>query len=293
MVDPRHAVNLTIYHEVQPRFVAVGLVNQDSGDLHGDAYFVLRGLILPVECASSSPFARFDCDNPEQNATSNVIAQHLVTVDSRFGPYGSCNVAAHDQYECHCTDAQRKPVPCGSAVGRVGVIERESEHKPLPSWEAWQWWRLNLAYKTGGHWFSTVSAGQCGHERGPCGTNCTWSLQRTPRIIVAGCLEQRVAQALRAFNPPCYASCADPTNSTAPCVVDCYMQALLGVGGSSRKIDPDKEGMPLHLVTDAWERAFASNDPELGGCPDAPRAPLPSAWPLSWGGRLSSQHSTQ
>ena len=88
----------------------------------GDAYFVLRGLMLPVECKSKSWMAHFDCDNPEQNSTSNVVSQNIVTVDSRFGPYGSCNADKSGQYECDCGKRQA----CGAPVGHVDVASRES-----------------------------------------------------------------------------------------------------------------------------------------------------------------------
>merc|ERR1712185_18285 len=88
-VPPQFATNLTLYREGSPA-LPLDLINQDTGDVLGDAYFVLRGLMLPVECKSKSWMAHFDCDNPEQNSTSNVVSQNIVTVDSRFGPYGSC-----------------------------------------------------------------------------------------------------------------------------------------------------------------------------------------------------------
>ena len=82
-IDPAHKQTLTLYHETQPEFQALGLKNQDTGDLFGDLYFVLRSVALPVECSSKNPLAKFDCDNPEQNETAtNVISQNIVDVVS-------------------------------------------------------------------------------------------------------------------------------------------------------------------------------------------------------------------
>jgi len=282
-VDPRHAVNLTLFHEHSPQYT-LGLVNQDTGNARGDAYFVLRGLMLPVECASHVPFARFDCNNPEQNSTDNVISQHLVQFDSRWGPYGSCNMKSPGNYSCECGDGWHH-TPCGAAVGRAEVAKRESRYPLGPTAEDWQYWRDNLATKLGGSWFSTVEAGKCsgtGSGTGANGGGCTWQLLASPRTIVAKCLEQRVAQAVASYQPACFEACPQPTNASTACVVRCYMATILGPDGGRRTIDPS-EGMPISIVTEAWQAAFA--DPEAGGCPEASSGGAEPAWPLAWGRR--------
>ena len=76
--------------------------------------------MLPIECESRDPEATFDCDNPEQNGTNvNVVSQHLVTVDSRYGDYGRCNDRER-AYHCTCGSSLR-PRPCGPAVGMAEV----------------------------------------------------------------------------------------------------------------------------------------------------------------------------
>eukprot|EP00662_Eupelagonemidae_sp_cell21_P055925 gene55925-63768_t len=129
-VDPAYAVNVTLYHEYQPRYARLALRDQDSGDLAGDAYFVLRSFLLPVECASGSPAARSDCDNPEQNNTAtNVVSQMRVVADSRWGPYGECNVAG-GVYSCVCRDGRARPHPCNASVGRTDVAARRPGDVP-------------------------------------------------------------------------------------------------------------------------------------------------------------------
>ena len=34
-IDPAYAVNITVYHEYQPQYESLGLVDQDTGDLRG------------------------------------------------------------------------------------------------------------------------------------------------------------------------------------------------------------------------------------------------------------------
>ena len=99
--------------------------------------------------------------------------------------------------------------------------------------------------------------------------SCTWKLEETTRKIVADCLETRVTGALRKAKPACFQGCAQPNNSSSPCVVECYMSAILGAGGGSRLI-AQGEGIDPQLIVEAWESAFDSSDPAKGGCPDAP-----------------------
>ena len=262
MPDPAYAINLTLFHEYPPQFEQLGLVNQDTGDLRGDAYFALRGFMLPVECASSDPLAHFDCDNPEQNASDiNVVSQHLVTADSRFGPYGACN-EQDGKYTCVCNHGR----PCGAAVGNADVYTREPA--PPAGSEDWRWWRVNLARKTGGNWYSTHAAGEC-TESGPGGgaAGCTWKVVENARRITSRCLLGRVATAVASQNATCFNLCAQPTNLSSVCWVDCFMATALGPAGGERLIDGDKEGVNIGVLIAAWQGAFAAV--ASGGCPDA------------------------
>ena len=281
-IDPGHKINLTLYREGSVAAESLGLVNQDTGDLLGDAYFVLRGLMLPVECKSKNPLAHFDCDNPEQNATTNIVSQHVVAVDSRFGEYGSCNANKSGVYECFCGDFHSQK-PCGPKVGYTDVATRESKHgHPRPGSEAWIFWRANLAIKTGGSWYSTTAAGQCAERAAEA--PCTWRVLTTTRQIVAGCLETRIAQVIQAYSPSCFDACPQPHNASTACVVDCYYMNLLGNKGGRAIIKPS-DGMPRSLVEDAWSKAFASADPAQGGCPDAHAPESAGPWPLAWSRR--------
>jgi len=277
-IDPAHRTPLTLYHEHQAE-ISVGLANQDTGDIGGDAYFVLRGLLLPIECADPHA-SKFDCNNPEENSTHNVVSQHSVAVDNRYGEYASCNEdPATGKYSCVCGQWPHVK-PCNKpAVGRVDVAQRESRYPIAPGSADWHFWRTNLAIKTGGYWYSTLPAGMCPQGGAADASSCTWKLLNTSRVIVAGCLETRVAEAVQKYDTTCFAGCAQPHNASSPCVARCYMQTILGPSGGERKINAT-EGMPLPLLEQAWSGAFASTDPTRGGCPDAGEDG--ADYPMSW-----------
>ena len=288
-IDPSHRTTLTLFHEYQPKFASAGLINQDTGDIDGDAYFVLRGLLLPIECANKSKhYPTFDCDNPEQNSTLNIVSQHTVAVDDRFGTYAPCDVDKKTgNYSCQCGGFFHH-TPCKPPVGKVDVAKREVGHRIPPGSPDWMFWRTNLALKTGGTWYSTTSVGEC-KEDDDDNAPCTWKLVSTKRRIVAACLEERIAVAIQAYEPKCFGSCAQPKNASTPCVARCYMETLLGPDGGSKIVNGTSEGMPKHLIEEAWEKAFETDAPAKGGCPEAPPPAAPQSamgvveeWPYSW-----------
>lgn len=266
-IDPAHAANLTLYHEFEPRYESLGLANQDTGNVRGDAYFVLRSLILPVECALGNHGPSYDCGNGEANSTLNIVTRNTVTVDARFGKYASCNVGATGY---HCSPAGE----ASTAVGQVDVKARELSHgQPRKGSPEWSWWRLNLAVKMGtpepAYWYSTVAESDC--AAAGAGPDCTWQLVATTRRIVAKCLETRVTDAVRKQDPGCFSACPQPQNASSACVVNCYMGAILGPAGGTRLVG-QYDGVNSQLVVGAWEAAFDSTNPAQGGCPDAPAA---------------------
>jgi hypothetical protein len=257
---PPNAAKLTLYHEFPAQYQSVSLANQNTGDLNGDAYFVLRGFMLPVECMSKDPEAAFDCKNPEQNASStNLISKSVVAVDQDYGEYGECN-AVLGQYHCRCGPFT-KMHPCNASVGRADVSTRYDGVRP-PA-EDWKWWRVNLAKKIGGYWYSTIKDGECSADASAA---CTWKVLSKVRTITSRCLLNHVASAVAAYNASCFLSCPQPTNTSSPCWARCLMSAVLGPDGGSRAILPG-EGMPLQSITGSFEGAFAAVD--AGGCPDA------------------------
>jgi len=259
--------NITVYHEYASAFEYLGLANQNTGDLRGDAFFVLRSLLLPLECTASVPRAHFDCSNPEENGTStNVVSEHIVMVNTPFGTYARCNEdVAHQSYSCDCGD-HPSPIPCTSAaVGRADVRSRYNGHAPAPGDPCWAFWRLNLALKTGGTWYSTLEAGEC---RADLARPCFWRVLRNGRRIRALCLVSRVRGAIEAHNRTCFEACAQPRNASTPCYIGCAMSTLLGAAAATRAVHADEgQGMPFGVIESVWRAAFSP--PASGGCPDA------------------------
>jgi hypothetical protein len=263
---------------------------------------VLRSVSLPVECASSSPLARFDCANPEQNNTAtNVISQNTVDVDGRWGDYGACNVNETSKtYTCACRSSNASShvsMPCNASVGRSTIYDREEPPAGgVGHGEDWQWWRVNLARKMGGSaaggaWFSTTSSGECRPAAAPAAPAapaagggagaaaaaavpqqpCHWSLTATTRTIASSCLLTRVGDAVVAHSPACFDGCgAQAANQSSACYVGCFMGSVLGPAGG-RELINETDGIPLAVVSGAWGDAFAP--PTSGGCPDLGGAP--------------------
>jgi len=90
--DPQHAENITIYHVNSDSF-GVAPLNMDVANLPGDAFFDLRSLVSPLECANGQHSS--DCTNPEVTAKDLVITKLVLTVDNRFGSYAFCNVCVN------------------------------------------------------------------------------------------------------------------------------------------------------------------------------------------------------
>ena len=128
----------------------------------------------------------------------------------------------------------------------------------------WKWWRVNLANKLGGAWYSTLPQGEC---NGTAGVPCTWNLTRTVRRIASRCVFARVTAAVVSANATCFGACPQPANLSSACCSECAMRTVLGPRGSSQVIGP-ADGMPNGAILDAWDAAFASDDPARGGCPD-------------------------
>ena len=63
-------------------------------------------------------------------------------------------------------------------------------------------------------------------------------------------------------NAPCFAACpGGASNTTSPCYLTCYAEAVNG--------NPDKgvKQMPKEQITDPWVTAQKEDDPAKGGCP--------------------------
>lgn len=108
-IDPKHAVNLTLYH-VHPRSVGAVPVDMDLGDVDGDLFFYLGEFLLPIECSTKAFFSEFDCTNFERVDPNLIISEVMLEVDSRWTNYSACNY-------CNGTDPfSGKSCPIGTYV---------------------------------------------------------------------------------------------------------------------------------------------------------------------------------
>ena len=105
----------------------------------------------------------------------------VVAVDQDYGEYGECN-AVLGQYQCRCGPFT-KMHPCNASVGRADVSTRYDGVRP-PA-EDWKWWRVNLAKKIGGYWYSTIKDGECSAD---ASSTCTWKVLSEVRTITSRCL---------------------------------------------------------------------------------------------------------
>jgi len=77
-INPEYAFNVTVYHEYPKEYFNANelLVEQNSGDLNGDLYFILRSFLLPLECQPwVDDIKKFDCKNREQTEVDNLVSK--------------------------------------------------------------------------------------------------------------------------------------------------------------------------------------------------------------------------
>jgi hypothetical protein len=92
-------------------------------------------------------------------------------------------------------------------------------------------------------------------EIGPDEAHCEPVLRRIPRVIQA-------VQKHRGGD--CWSKCAQPTNSSTPCFLDCLFSTMLGYKIAAPPLAP----MSPTAIAAAFTGAFKSSDPAAGGCPD-------------------------
>ena len=64
----------------------------------------------------------------------------------------------------------------------------------------------------------------------------------------------------------CFNACAQPSNQSSACWIDCYFTTMLGAQAGHSKVT-SADGISLSDVVAAWDAPFASDDPSKGGCP--------------------------
>jgi hypothetical protein len=72
--------------------------------------------------------------------------------------------------------------------------------------------------------------------------------------------------AVNAASDGCFDGCAQPTNRSSACWVDCYFRTLLG-NNSAHGVASPTDGISVAEVRTLWDAPFESDDPTKGGCP--------------------------
>jgi hypothetical protein len=297
---PSHAmINLTLFH-VGPSDYH-GLTDMNSGDVAGDAFFMLRAAGLPYLCSNSSGMSdrTFDCHDVEQHGADLVVSQYQIEADSRFSGYAECNVnaTANGTYDCECRDRSgddaalglprhrrklqhhhHRDVPCNATVGRILVLNESSfaSVPPTPSGppsflnSPYRFWYYNLAQKLPtGTWYSTLGKGECGNPASH-GT-CAWRILRRVKTVAKKCQEENVLSRVETIGAACFQGCPGkkPVARDTKCWTDCFYDTVIGPRSNSTAYpNGSAQGVDSELLTGAWLAAFRSSDPKHGGCPD-------------------------
>lgn len=287
-IDPRYAVNMTVYHVTS---LADGIVpvNMDTSNLAGDVFFDLRSVVLPLECGTPHAWSG-DCDNKEISSDDDVISKLVIEVDSRFGEYARCNVCDNgtdpfsglacesDAYFCTCGSFKNMTECDEKAVGFLNISE---SFKMLTcDWKGfvaspWRCWSGNVWLKTGGGaWYSTLAQGKCPGE------NCTWNLVSVEKVVSKKCSDNQVFDFVEGSDSSygCFDQCGatNGRNTSDPCWIGCFYQTVLGPKAMLPKPLPgyELEGVSTDDLIAAWSAAFDSDDSAQGGCPPHPQSQL-------------------
>jgi hypothetical protein len=318
MATPETVRSAIVYH-VNPLANGALPLNMNTADLRGDAFFLLRQQILPLECAKGEERGfRPDCDNAEVTDPDLVITKLNLTYVGGEGPYGRCNLCSAQgvdpfsrlpcepgEYLCTC-GSYAEPYACNAqrAVGVENISNALAKLVPPCTWAQWMdgpWtcWQISVATKTGGLWYSTTRAGWC-DTPGADPSTCTWRA-REIKAVNKTCADGIIFDAVEAYDAThgsgCFDRCprirvpgAARRNTTDACWIYCYFETMLGRDG----VLPGRPlgGMPMALVEAAFEKPFAPVGE--GGCPAAtrqgsgggiapahrgPEALPPSSWP--------------
>jgi len=286
-------------YRITPRNYS-GLTNVNSGDAAGDVFFGLYEFALPIICAEQPSL--INCENiPILSIPGfNIYTKSLVEADPRFSTYKGCNPDA-DSGVFHCEilgnhsacwydspQGESFSGLCDASSCRCDAFDAEAVGKdvcnmcsPNASWhpDTPIWRQVEaLGQKLNGTWYSTQAEGECA-PGGSVGSTCWWREVRQERNVNASCVNDRVVDAVQAAGAPCFAACGDDAaNQTSSCWIGCLFSTLVGSMTKAQIIAP-------------FERAFASDRPDEGGCEEVPPCPPPCEPPVPGSAGISAGHS--
>jgi len=266
----------------------------NSGDVPGDASFMLRAAGLPWLCSNTSGQRdnTYDCQDIEQSANDLVVTKVIVEADSRFSGYAECNVnSSTGAYDCQCRAPdppnaphghhQHRYIPCNRTVGKIAIVNESgwAHEAPDPSdpspWESsdYRYWFYNAAQKfSNGVWYSTLAEGEC-DERASGSSNssandapCFWRLASTIKRVSKTCHDSKVFEAVEAVGKERFDVCKQPLDRKGECWTLAFYDTFLGPKSNSTSYAAGSPtGMPQSDLEAAWAKAFVAE--EDGGCP--------------------------
>jgi hypothetical protein len=272
---PKNPINVTLYHVAAANDTSIA--DNNLGDAHGDAEFMLRAAGLSYLCSTASGEANFtyDCEDAEQTGSGLVVTKLTVEVEDDFSEYAECNIA-DGVYSCDCRGSSYNHyhpvyVPCSDRVGRIPVVNESGWAHEKPDGtgppfmnSAYRYYFFNTAQLLQGMWYSTLSNGQCGHA----GTNCTWRVAETVKRVSKDCQQQTVFEAVQEHGAECFDGCPKPLNVSTACWTNCFYNTMLGPNANSTAYPTGAgAGLDADDLVAAWLRPFESDDPTKGGCP--------------------------
>jgi len=250
-------VNLTLYH-VNPKNYS-GIVDMDTGDAGGDAFFDIRGFLVPIICSNVTKYHPYpgECYNPETDGNDLVTTRVVVEVQNDFGHYGMCNICVNGtvplsfppkkcvdgEYECVCGGWFKPSRPCGEKVGRENVTSMFGRWKPYSN-DTTSWWTHNLAKRVQGMWYSTTHHGH----------NKTWRLVEEQKRVNSTCQKNNLFNSIDRLGKRCFESCPNPSDKTSECYVRCVFESMLGPDSGHK--ESDEGGLSGVEIVALWTEAF-------------------------------------
>jgi len=176
------AQNMTLYRMTP--YGVFNLTNKNTGDMSGDASFVLSRKDIALQCQRdpSDPRCFFAGDEP---GSTDLVIEYAVEVDGNWGPYEYCNPVKNDDarggFSCRADMSafnSRAPKPecaCARMNVTVGRWNRSiSGYNAAPPPPQPRELRSPFATDRCNNFYSNRECGKCTESRGDDGYQCLW-----------------------------------------------------------------------------------------------------------------------
>jgi len=232
------------------------LNDKDTGDAYGDIFFYLGDRLQePMACRHDPSWEM--CRTKSTLDRDSVYTMTVLEVDSTFGgcpsgartcsKYGACNPidpSGSEPWQC---------IPTTPKIGKANVTDRYPRAHGKTQFDLWKFQASRLM---GGFWYSTQRDGNCDED---AASDCQWRVLRTAKTVNATCANSKLHAPVIAANETCFNGCGDDQyDITSDCWISCFYTTLFG------------GEIVAHQLADPWLKAFSSDDPADGGCPNVP-----------------------